>query len=352
MIVVIIAGGLGTRLWPLSSPGRPKHLLKLAGDCTLLEAAYNRARAAAEEVYILTESSHSELVKDLLPGLPESRILTEPARRGTGNCILYALDFLRRQGKTDAPLVFIHSDHIVKDVRSFSENLKRAAALSMEKKKIVLTGVVPDYNATGFGYIETGETKDGAYKVVSFREKPDAETAKTYLESGRYLWNTGYFAGSVPVFLSEIEKYSPEMEAGFRKLSAVRDMTGSAYRDAYLSLKTEAVDFALMEKDRELLVIPARFDWRDVGNFKDLFTVSEKDGDGNAIQNNGGGNIFAPGVKNTFVRNDEARTVALIGVENLIVINSPDGLLITKPEFAGRAGEIAKAAAGTSRPAG
>jgi len=346
MIIIIIAGGLGTRLWPLSSPKLPKHLLKLSGERTLLEETYRRAGAAADEIYVLTENSHYARVKELLPGLSEDHILSEPGRRGTGNCILFALDFLRRQGNAEEPLVFIHSDHIVRALKSFGENLKKAAALSAEKRKIVLTGVVPDYNATEFGYIETGEKEGEAYKVASFKEKPDAETAKIYLESKRYLWNTGYFAGSVSVFLDEIKKYAPAMEASYKKLSGIEDMQGSEYKERYLSLKTEAIDFSLMEKDKELLVLPAKFDWRDVGNFKDLWAILDKDGMGNTLQcpskGETGGKIFAIDTKNSFVRNEENKPVALIGIENLIVINSPNGLLITSPEHAHKAGEIAK----------
>ncbi|MDR3324978.1 MAG: NTP transferase domain-containing protein [Spirochaetaceae bacterium] len=336
---MIIAGGSGTRLWPLSRPDYPKHLLNLAGSGTLLQQTVKRAKFAGSDVLIVTEKSHACHISEQLPGFPSSDILIEPGRRGTANCILFALNALKKRCAEDDPVAFIHCDHVVRDTAGFSATMQKVAAAALEKQKIVLCGVMPTSNHTGFGYIEKGDADGDAYRVKAFKEKPDAATAKQYVESGNFLWNTGCFAGSIAIFLNEIKKYSPELQENMDKLSAVGEIGSGRYNECYLSFKSGAIDYMLMEKDRELLVIPACFDWADVGNFKDLCDVLPKDDDGNRIQ---GGSVHAIGCSDVFVRNDEERPIAVIGLKDVVVVNTTNGILVSSRNAVHQVGDIAK----------
>ncbi|MDR3302497.1 MAG: NTP transferase domain-containing protein [Spirochaetaceae bacterium] len=346
MTIIIIAGGSGTRLWPLSKPDYPKHLLNLAGNGTLLQQTFERAKATASDVFIVTEKSHAHHIEKQLKGFPSANILIEPGRRGTANCVLFALDALKRLNREDEAVVFIHCDHIVQNTAGFSASIKKACAASLEKQKIVLCGVKPAYNSVGFGYIEKGAADGDAYQVNAFKEKPDAATAKQYVESGNFLWNTGYFIGSVRLFLREIKKYAPQMQANFEKLDAISNINSDEYNKCYLSLKSGAIDYLLMERDPELLVTLAEFDWADVGNFKDLHDILPKDSKGNYIKGN---DVHTIDCADIFVRNDEEKPVAVIGLEHIVVINTPNGILVSSKDAVHKAGEIAKQLQESSR---
>ena len=214
MITVIIAGGSGTRLWPLSTSERPKQLLALTGERTMVQQAYDRASKISDTVYVVTEASHSDDLRTQLPELPDDSFLIEPGRRGTAHCIIFALDYIARKHDHAEPIAFIHSDHNVRDVSGFARSFDVAGRLSVEKRVITLIGIEPTFPATGFGYIERGDVIDegwGIYSVESFKEKPDYDTALSYVESGNYLWNCGYFVGSVEVFLQEMERSAPNL---------------------------------------------------------------------------------------------------------------------------------------------
>jgi mannose-1-phosphate guanylyltransferase/mannose-6-phosphate isomerase len=337
MIVVIIAGGSGTRLWPLSNPHYPKHLLRLTGDRTLLQQTYARAECISNDVYIVSEKSHAHHITDQLPGFSKSNLLIEPARRGTANCVLFALDVLKKQNKQDDAIAFIHCDHFIKNTDAFALSMKKAADIALANRKIVLCGIKPAYSSTSFGYIEQGDSAGSAYKVKSFKEKPDPETARRYLESGNFLWNAGYFIASAGVFFDEIEKYSSEMRRSAKLLNAVSDTNSGSYTEAYLSLQSAAIDYALIEKDKDLLVIPAEFDWMDIGSFNDLYDVVEKDSSGNYLNGN---NIFNLECSNIFVRNEEQKPVAVIGLKDIIVVNTETGILVTSKKDAPKIASI------------
>lgn len=338
MITVIIAGGSGTRLWPLSTSDYPKHLLKLTGDRSLLQSAYDRAVQVGDTVYVVTEASHAHHVKDQLSELPEENFLIEPGRRGTGNCIVFALDVISRRHDHDEPIAFVHSDHNIRDVEGYVHSLRTAAKASGETNKVTLIGIEPTFPATGFGYIERdGEMSEtGAYSIESFKEKPDLETAQGYLHAGNYLWNCGYFVGSVNTFLSEIRAVAPDLQNSYDKLSAISEL-GDEYNQTYLSFGDLVIDYSLAERSKNLAVVPASFDWMDIGSFKDLHEANDSNEQGNFFKGNA---IYDVEVENVYIQNDEEKPVAVIGLDNVVVINTPNGILVARKDLSQKVKEV------------
>lgn len=343
MITVIIAGGSGTRLWPLSTSDYPKHLLNLTGERTLLQMAYDRASTIGDKIYVVTEQSHSDHVRQQLPHLPNEAFLIEPGRRGTANCIVLALDVIARTQDKDEPIAFIHSDHYVRDVEGFARSITTAGKVSTEHNEITLVGIEPTFPATGFGYIERDgviDEESGAHRVKSFKEKPDYDTAQEFVSSGNYLWNCGYFVGSVNTFWNEINRSAPELETSVTGLKSVQSYPSDDYNNTYLALGNQIIDYALSERSDNLAVVSATFDWMDIGSFKDLHDIVERDEKGNYTK---GENIYALDDENVYIRNEESKPIAVIGLDNVIVVNTPNGILVARKDVSHRTGEVAKA---------
>lgn len=341
MISVIIAGGSGTRLWPLSTPDRPKHLLPLTGSKSLIEYTYERAKSASRSVFVVTEISHADKVKELLPELEDDCFIVEPGRRGTANCIVAALSRVGGKLKPNEPIAFLHADHYVRDTKGFQHTFEVAGKTAQKSGKIVLVGVEPDHPATGFGYIQKGDVYDAenfVFCVKNFKEKPDHNTALQYLNSGLFLWNCGYFLATLDTFLTEMKRNAPGLYANYAKLDAVKK-DKQATEKIYLNFESEAIDYALIEKVKDLLVVPASFDWMDLGSYGDLHKAVGSDEQGNHIS---GEKVEIAGVENSIIRNHENKPIAVIGLDNVAVINTPQGLLVTRKDLAQAVGEVSK----------
>jgi len=341
MITVIIAGGSGTRLWPLSTSTNPKQLLSLTNDRTMIQNTYERAKLLSDDIYIVPDISHADTLKAQIPELDDDHFIVEPGRRGTANCIVASLVHVAKRHGVDEPIAFIHADHHIRDSHGFALSFKEASLASSKRNEITLIGIEPTYPATGFGYIERDEAakdSEGVFKVKSFKEKPDFNTANKYMASGNYLWNCGYFVGSVQTFLNEMEKYAPGLKDNYEKLKMIQDK--EQYAQTYLSFENEVIEVALIEKSPSIIVIPAGFDWMDVGNFKDLHEANQSDESKNHFR---GDNIHSLEVENSFIRNEEAgKHIAVIGLDNVVVINTKDGVLVSRKDLSYRVGEIAK----------
>lgn len=345
MITVIIAGGSGTRLWPLSTPGFPKHLLRLSGKHSLIQNTYQRAKRLSNDVYVITEASHAHHVRDQLSELdtiPEQAIIVEPGRRGTASCVVMALAHIAKYHDPSESIVFMHADHYIRDVESFVDTVEYAGKVATEKQSMVLLGVEPDHPATGFGYIQKGDQLDAdgmsfVYAVDSFKEKPDYQTAQKYTRSGRYLWNMGYFVAPLSVFLDTMFKHAPVLFANYQAISELEDE--ATLTNAYLEFENEPIDTALIEKSPGLLVVPGAFDWADIGSFADLHKVVDIDAQQNHVAGEG---IELDSVENAYVRNDESKPLAIIGLDNVVVINTPDGILVARKDLSQKVGDIAK----------
>lgn len=341
MISVIIAGGSGTRLWPLSTPDYPKHLLKINGDSrTLLQNTYERAKKVSKDIYIITEESHAHHVKQQLKNLNEENFVIEPARRGTASCIVAALSHVAKRHDNTEPVAVLSADHFIRDKVGFSHSFKIAADVSKKEDKIVLVGVEPDHPATGFGYIKKDDVADEeslVYRVHSFKEKPEYDLAREYVKSGDYLWNCGYFVGSVDTFISKMKLHSSTLFENYNRL--IGSSTKQEYTKIYLNFKNDTIDYALIEKVNDLLVVPASFDWMDLGSFSDMHKAVGIDKAGNFISK---GNIEVEDVENCYIENTEDKPIAVVGMDNVVVINTKNGVLVTRKDLAQKVGIVAK----------
>lgn len=341
MIVCIIAGGSGTRLWPLSTSAYPKHLLRVNGDDkSLLQNTYSRAKTFADSVYVITESGHAHHIKDQLPDLSDDNFVVEPARRGTASCIVAALSHIAKRHDSSEPIAFLSADHFVRDIVGFEHSFKVAETASKNEGRIVLVGVEPDHPATGFGYIQKDSIFDEeslVYDVHSFKEKPDYNTARKYVKSGNYLWNCGYFVGSVDTFSSAMKKHAAQLHDNYTSLHETE--TEDQYSDVYLGFENDTIDYALIEKVDNLLVVPASFDWMDLGSYGDMHKAVGADEQGNYI---GSGDVELEDVENSYVENKEEKPVAVIGLDNIVVINTKDGVLVTRKDLGQKVGVVAK----------
>jgi mannose-1-phosphate guanylyltransferase len=334
MIAVIIAGGSGTRLWPLSQPNYPKHLLRLTGEKSLLQNTDERAKKFAREVYIITEASHADEVALQLPELKEDHIIVEPARRGTASCIALAL--ARVKAKKDEPIVFLHADHHITDADKFAQAVVHAANAAEANNKIALIGLEPTYPATGFGYIKKGvEAGEDLFLVESFREKPDFGTAQEYIASGEYLWNLGLFAATKEIFSDNFAEFAPILSEAMKALAKIKAGHEEEER-LYLSLENLPIDTALIEKTPNLLVVPGTFDWADIGSFTDLHKVL-KQGSDNVLQ----GDVYQLDCEDSMIH-ASTKPIIAIGLSGVVVIDTPDGLLVCSKEQSQRVGELSK----------
>lgn len=341
MIVVIIAGGSGTRLWPLSVPEYPKHLLTIVGDQSLLQNTFERAKkiTSVDKIYISTEKSHSDHIFVQLPELKPDQIIIEPSRRDTMPCILNALQYISTRHDKDEPIASIHADHHIRDSKGFANAIKKAGEVSAKHKRITLLGMDPTHPDIKYGYIQKGEIFDHeefVYEIACFKEKPKYKIAKKYFESGEFFWNMGYFVAPFNVFKQKIEKFADKhWVEQLVKLESAK----SSERDAiYLDFQKEAIDTALMEKTNDLLVMPGTFDWMDVGSFDDVHKVSSQDQDGNAVN---GEHVHILDSAQVYVRNECTRPVAVIGMDNVVVVNTEQGVLVMRTDQSQKVKEIA-----------
>ncbi len=344
MIIVIIAGGSGTRLWPLSQGNHPKHLLKLTGQSSLLQNTYKRACLVTSKIYVITERSHSNEVAEQLPYLDAKHIIVEPGRRGTASCILLAMAHMQTIEPDDEPVVFLHADHHISDETAFAKTVKVAGNTSTKHKRITLIGIKPTYPATGFGYMELADELEqsggmSVSNVVKFVEKPSQTVAEGYLKDGNYLWNLGLFAAPRSVFLAKMKEHAKDLMLGYESLEDAI-IKGKKLEQSYLALPSQQIDTALMEKVPDLMVVSGSFDWADIGSFFDLHNVMS-DSKNNTIK----GDVQLIDSDDVMVMS-QGKPVVVIGLSGVIVVDTPDGLLVCAKEQSQLVGEAAKKLSG------
>ncbi|HLY66569.1 MAG TPA: mannose-1-phosphate guanylyltransferase [Chloroflexota bacterium] len=345
MYVVILAGGSGTRLWPRSRRQRPKHLLELVSERSMLQETFDRVNDAvpAGNVLVVTEQSHAHLIREQLPELPPENILVEPARRGTGPAIGWAAVHIQHRDP-DGVMAIFPSDHVIVRRDEFLSVLLLAGELAASTNALLTFGIQPQAASTEFGYIHRGEQHskhDGrpVYWVESFKEKPEAQRARDFIESGEYFWNSGMFCWKASAILKEIERCMPELSRGLHQLA---EGIGSADEEAvvrkvYPSLPKDTIDYGVLEKSKQVLVVPADIGWSDVGTWSALLEVLASESEANVSL--AGGELLAIDTRRTLVCAPN-KLVATVGVEDLVIVDSDTALLVCHRDRAGEVKQI------------
>ncbi len=330
---VILAGGAGTRLWPLSTIERPKHLLPLLGDRTLFEQTLDRfGEHFSEPIIVANRAQEAELLATIGT---DARLVLEPCKRDSAAAIALAAVVA---GEEDELLLVCPSDHHIRDVAAFHTaiGLARTAA---EAGNIVTFGIEPDHPATGFGYIAAGEGK-GVRPVARFVEKPPLERAQAMLDEGGHYWNAGIFLASTRTWREELERHAPAIFAAAQDALGKGITDGSVVRvdeEAFARSPAKSIDYAVMEHSDRVSVVPVSMGWSDIGSWQALVEASDKDEAGNALH----ADVLALDCKDTLVRSSGPR-VAAIGVEGLVIVATPEAVLVMRPEEAQRVREAAE----------
>ena len=325
-----MAGGVGSRFWPVSTTDFPKqfHDMLGSGD-TLIQKTFSRLSKLIpeENILILTNESYNDLVLQQLPMVKQEQVLLEPAMRNTAPCILYASLKIQKQN-LNALMVVAPSDHWIEDEAEFSRNLQQCFDFCQKENALLTLGIQPTFPNTGFGYIEFDKADNNPIKKVNqFREKPDYETAKAFLDSGNFLWNGGIFIWSVKTITESFEKFQPQMNALFQKgfesynTSLEQDFINTNYALA----ENVSIDYAVMEKANNVYVLPATFDWNDLGTWGSLHEKLDKDDYNNAVVN---ATVILENATNNIIRSEGKKLIIVDGLDDYIIVDKDDILMI------------------------
>lgn len=330
---VIMAGGVGSRFWPLSKKVKPKQFLDILGiGRTLIQQTYDRFLTICpiENFFVVTSEDYVELVKEQLPEIPEENILGEPARRNTAPCIAYAAHKIRVKNPL-ANMIVTPADHLVVYVEQFRQIIKEAIEFAQDKISLLTIGLKPTRPETGYGYIqicdECEDLPDNIVKVKTFTEKPDLEMANVFLESGEFLWNSGIFIWTVKSVLDGFYKHLPEINLLFDdKSKYFSEEEEDFIREIYMKVNTISIDHGLMEKAENVYVLPADFGWSDLGTWGSLYDYSDKDEDSNVIKGN---NVLTYNTTNSIINVPDSKLVVIHGLDGAIIAESEGLLLIS-----------------------
>ncbi len=331
---LIIAGGVGSRFWPRSRAASPKQLLSIVGEHTMIQNTVARLDPLIprERVLIVTNAVQYEPLCRQLPAIPPENIIVEPLGRNTAPAIALGAEILRHR-VGDAVMVVLPADHIIDDVVRFQETLVRATQVAETSKGLVTIGITPTRPETGYGYIQFNDrsgTSDhadlGAFPITTFAEKPNLDTARRFLESGDFVWNSGMFIWRVSSILNGVAEHLPELSYELRKLSSDIDTPRfpDALAKAYREIRGISIDYGVMEKATNRYVLPADFGWNDVGSWDEVFRINPKDEDGNVLQ----GEVIAFDVRNSHIYAPPDTIIAAIGVEDVSIIGSGNAILV------------------------
>lgn len=324
---LILAGGTGTRFWPLSRKSRPKQLLALEGDTTLLRATFERLQPLVppSAVWVCTTANLAEAVRGELPEVPPEQILLEPEGRNTAPAIGWSVRSMPEEARR-GPVAVLPADHRVGDPAAFRDILGRAARRAADEDRVMTLGVTPRWAETGYGYLELDEDAepDGLRRVRRFVEKPDAANAERFLAAGNYLWNAGIFVFRGTTFLSLLERHEPELARG---LEAIAASSQDRLAELYGRLPANSIDYAVMEKLDAISTFPLDCGWSDLGSWEALHEVLPGDAEGNAHR----GDTLAVDSQGNLLFSD-AGTVAVVGVRDLVVVRTGDTVLVCPRE--------------------
>ena len=318
---VIMAGGQGERFWPLTHKDFPKYRIRFDGKRSLLQGTYQRLLKVygKDNVYVVTTHPHARMIRQELPSLKASHIFIEPFRNNTCAAIMLSCALITAKAGEEEVVSFFPADHLIKDEALFKKTMYSAIRLARQKEELVTLGIRPSFPATGYGYIQKGKGIPGhpAYRVSRFIEKPDRRKAARYFKEGKFLWNAGIFTWRTGVFLRALRRHSPEAY----KIFGARDL-----RTVYKKIPNISIDFALMEKAPNITVVPTRMDWCDMGGWDMLFEKSLRDAKDNYVE----GFYYYKDMSKSLIVNQSPLPVVVLGVSNLLVVQTPRGTLICR----------------------
>lgn len=331
--VVIMAGGIGSRFWPMSTPEYPKQFVDILGSGrSMIQSTVERFAPLCpmENFWVVTSRDYVPVIREQLPELPVENILAEPAARNTAPCVAYACWKIRCK-HPDANVVFTPADAYVADADEFRRVISRALDFTEGQRRIVTVGICPSRPETGYGYIEKGEpeSRDGIFSVRAFKEKPSAEVAEMYFRDRRYLWNAGIFVWNVKTIEESVRRFVPDLAA---KMDLMAEAFYTSDEEAVVgqvfpACEKISIDYAVMEKSDCIYVIPADFGWSDLGTWGSLWSLLERDADGNAVV---GENVHLNECRGCIVHAPGASSVVLQGLEDCIVVERSGRLLVCR----------------------
>jgi mannose-1-phosphate guanylyltransferase len=332
---IIMAGGSGTRFWPKSRRDRPKQLLRLFGDATMLQQTVDRIEPMVpkERIVVVTGADQAEATRAQLPGLPPANIVAEPCPRDTAPCVGLAA-WLVRKADPDATMIVMAADHVIQPPDAFRRSVRAAVSvIDADPSTLITFGVKPTRPETGYGYIERGEPlgeSDGIplHRVVQFREKPDIATARAFLAAGNFVWNSGIFLWRAGTILDELRSHRPGLAAALARVGEAIGTPAGAETLAreFPLMEKVPIDRAVMEKASNVRVLEVRYDWNDVGDWRSLASLLPRDDRGNAIQ----GDVIARDTTGSIIISDDGGLIATLGLEDVVIVQSGKATLVAR----------------------
>lgn len=330
---ILMAGGVGSRFWPVSTTEFPKQFHDMLGaGSTLIQKTFSRLSQVipAENIFILTNERYNDLVLEQLPMVKQEQVLLEPAMRNTAPCILYASLKIQKLNP-NAVMVVAPSDHWIEDEAEFATNLQQCFDFCQNENALLTLGIQPTFPNTGFGYIEYDKSDSNPIKKVNqFREKPDYETAKSFLEAGNFLWNGGIFIWSVKSITDAFSLFQPQMTALFEKGNESYNTASEKefIETNYATAENVSIDYAVMEKAKNVYVLPATFDWNDLGTWGQLHEKIDKDENNNGVIN---AKVILENASNNIIRSDADKIIVIDGLHDYIIVDK-EGVLMIYPK--------------------
>ncbi len=326
---ILMAGGVGSRFWPVSTNSFPKQFHDMLGTGeTLIQKTFNRLGKLIpkENIFILTNEKYNDLVFEQLPGITQRQVLLEPAMRNTAPCIMYASLKIQKENP-DAVMIVAPSDHWIEDETTFINNVQECFDACEQNDMLATLGIQPTFPNTGYGYIKYDQSESSIKKVAQFTEKPDYDTAKQFLETGSYLWNAGIFIWSAKSITKAFAEYQPQMTALFSKgISCYNtDEEIPFINENYGEAENISIDYAILEKAPNVHVLPVSFDWNDLGTWGSLYAKLDKDAQQNAVVN---ADTYTEDAHNNIIRTERKKVVVVDGLSDYIVVDRDDVLLI------------------------
>lgn len=349
---VIMAGGAGTRLWPLSRSDRPKQLLRLFGGKSLLRHSYERLADFLEpqNINVITAERHIQLVREEIPELPEANLVGEPAVRDTANAVCLSACLLEAREK-DGVMGIFTADHLISPQDQFRDTVETAFATAAEQRDALITlGLKPRWAATGYGYVQRGKSLGGpVYEVAAFKEKPDKETAERYVKDGAYYWNSGMFVWSIGAIVAEFERNLPGSIDALRPIARNWGAAGNKEElgRVFPTLEKISVDYAIMEKAGRVLVVEMPCDWLDVGSLTAVAEAFKPDAEGNTAV---APNAMFVDAKDNILIGEGDHLITAFGVRDLIIVHTPDATLVCRKQDAERLKELVTRISDTHGP--